>query len=126
MAVWSSLEAIGEIHQCLPGLEACLVVQGVPPQKHVENCARELPAAPGAGMVRHPIPEIARGDHCTGRSTLSCIGTPVDWPCGLQSDLTTPVPGDWTWHNPQGCDREWYTFDVLSGLQPTHDSHACV
>ena len=103
-----------------------MVVQGVPPQKQLEDCARKLPAAPGASMVRHPIPEIARGDHCTGHSTLSCIVTPVNWPCGLQSDPTVPLSADWSCNNPQGCDKQWYTFDMLSGLQPTHDSHACI
>ena len=75
MAHRSSLEAVCEVHQRLPCLEACLVVQGVFPQEHVKDCACELSAAPGAGMVCYPIPEIARGDHCTSHSTFLCMIT---------------------------------------------------
>ena len=72
MAQRSSLEAICEVHQTLPCLEACLVVEGVPPKEHVKHRARELPAAPGAGVRRHPIPQVARSNHCTDHNTLSC------------------------------------------------------
>ncbi len=69
----SSLEAVCEVHQALPCLEACLAVQGLRPEEHVKHCTCELPAAPGAGMMRHPIPQVARSDHCTAHSISSGI-----------------------------------------------------
>ena len=90
MAQRSSLEAICEVHQTLPCLEACLVVEGVPPKEHVKHRTRELPAAPGAGVIRHPIPQVARSDHCIDHSILTCtLNTP---PLNLQSYLAQPSP----------------------------------
>ena len=99
MASRGSLEAVCEVHQCLPCLEACLFVQGVTPKKHVKDCTRELSAAPGAGMVCLPIPQVSGGDHCTRHkhfaphpslySGLASIGVPVlSIPHACQSQKT--------------------------------------